>query len=73
MCASSVTSARLTGGNQPLDGLNLIGKAGLNVLEPGSHREITSIEEKRSHVRHEHISFKQGLVSLCQLASANKG
>jgi hypothetical protein len=60
-------NARLAGGDQPLDGLNLIGEAGLDVLEPGGRREIASAEEQRSHVRHEHISFKQGLVSLCQL------
>ena len=63
----SVAKARLAGGDQPLNGLNLIGEAALNVLEPGSGREITSAEEKRSHVCHEHISFKQGLVRLCQL------
>jgi hypothetical protein len=52
---------------QALNGANLIGKAAQNVLEPGSCREITRVEEKRSHVCHEHISFKQEVVRLCQL------
>jgi hypothetical protein len=30
-----MAKARLAGGDQPLNGLNLIGKATLNVLEPG--------------------------------------
>ena len=44
---------RLAGSDQPLNGLNLIGKATLNVLEPGGRREITAVEEKRPHVCHE--------------------
>ena len=63
----SMMKYRLTGSDQPLNGLNLIGKAALNVLEPRSGREIIAVEEKRSHVSHEHMSFKQGVVRLCQL------
>jgi hypothetical protein len=54
-------------GDQPLHGANFIGKAALNVFEPGGGREIIAVEEKRSHVCHEHISFKQEVVRLCQL------
>jgi hypothetical protein len=57
----------LLGSDQPLHASDLIGKATLNVLEPGGRREITSVEEKRSHVCNEHISFKQEVVRLCQL------
>ena len=53
--------------DQALNGLNLISEATLNVLEPGDHREIIPVEEKRSHVSHEHMSFKQGVVRLGQL------
>ena len=48
---------RLAGSDQPLDGSDLIGKAALNVLEPGGGREITAVEEKRPHVRHERFGF----------------
>jgi len=58
---------RLAGSDQALDGSNLIDKATLNVLEPGGRREITAVEEKRLHVCHEHISFKQEVVRLRQL------
>ena len=53
--------------DQTLKGLNLISEATLNVLEPGGGREIIAVEEKRSHVCHEHMSFKQEVVRLCQL------
>jgi hypothetical protein len=53
--------------DQPLNGLNLIREAGLNVLEPRGRREIIAVEEKRSHISHEHMSFKQEVVRLCQL------
>ena len=61
-----MTKSKLAGGDQTLDGLKLIGKATLNVLEPGGSREITAVEEKQSHVSHEHLSFKQEVVRLCQ-------
>ena len=57
---------RLADSDQPLDGMKLIGKAALNVLEPGGGREITDVEEKRLHVCHEHMSFKQEVVRLGQ-------
>jgi hypothetical protein len=62
----SMTKYRLAGSDQPLDGMKLIGKAALNVLEPGGGREITDVEEKRLHVCHEHMSFKQEDVRLRQ-------
>ena len=49
-----------------INGLNLIGKATLNVLEPGGRQEMTAVEEKRFHVCHEHMSFKQEVVRLGQ-------
>jgi hypothetical protein len=55
----SMAKARLAGGDQPFKGANLISKATLNVLEPSGHREITRVEEKRSHVRHKYIGFTQ--------------
>jgi hypothetical protein len=54
----------LLGSDQPLKDMNLISKATLNVLEPGGRREIIAVEEKRSHVSHEHMSFKQEVVRL---------
>ena len=53
----SMTKCRPASSDQPLDGLNLIGEATLNVLEPGGRREIADVEEKRPHVGHEHIGF----------------
>ena len=50
---------RLPGSDQPLEGLNLVSKATLNVLEPGGRREIIAVEEKRPHVCHEYIGFTQ--------------
>ena len=50
--------------DQTLKGLNLISEAALNVLEPGSGREIIGVGP---HVCHEHMSFKQEIVRLCQL------
>jgi hypothetical protein len=61
-----MAKAAHSAGDQPLNGLNLISEATLNVLEPGSRREITSVEEKRSHVCHEHISFTQELLRFGQ-------
>ena len=55
---------RRGGRNQPLKGLNLISKATLNVLQAGGHHEIPDVEEKRLHVCHEHMSFKQEVARL---------
>jgi hypothetical protein len=55
---------RLAGSDQPLHGLNLIGKATLNVLKTGGRHEITDVKEKRLHVCHEHIGFTQEIVRL---------
>ena len=52
-----MAKTRRAGSDQPLDGSNLIGKAALNVLEPGGGHEITAVEEKRLYVGHEHMSF----------------
>jgi hypothetical protein len=60
-----MTKTLLTASDQALNGLNLIGEASLNVLQPRGRREITSVEEKRSHVCHEYMSFKQEVVRLC--------
>ena len=62
-----MTKGRLAGGDQTLNGMKLIGKATLNVLEPRGGREIIAVEEKRPHVRHEHMSFKQEMARLCEL------
>jgi hypothetical protein len=62
-----MAKTRLTAGDQALNGPNLIGEAALNVLEPRGGREIIPVEEKRSHVCDEHMSFKQEVVRLCQL------
>ena len=43
--------------DQALDGLNLIGEATLNVLEPGGDHEITAVAEKRLYVGDEQIGF----------------
>jgi hypothetical protein len=63
----SKTKGRLAGGDQTLNGMKLIGEATLNVLQARGRREIIAVEEKRSHVSHEHMSFKQEVVRLCQL------
>ena len=60
----SMARARLTGGDQPLNGPNLIGETALNVLEPGDHREITAAGEKRLHVCHKDDSFTKEIVRL---------
>ena len=60
----SMAKHRRAGSDQPLNGPNLIGKATLNVLEPGGRREITAVEEKRLHVCHEHISFTEEVARL---------
>jgi hypothetical protein len=52
------------GSDQPLKGSHFISKATLNVLEPGGRREITRVEEKRLHVRHEHISATEKIANL---------
>ena len=57
---------QLARSDKPLDGMKLIGKAALNVLQSGGGREITDVEEKRLHVCHEHMSFKQEVVRLGQ-------
>ena len=62
-----MTKGRLAGGDQTLNGMKLIGKAILNVLEPCAGREIIAVEEKRPHICHKHMSFKQEVVRLCQL------
>jgi hypothetical protein len=62
-----MTKGRLAGRYQPLDGPNLIGKATLNFLEPGGHREITAVTEKRLYVGHEQIGFIQEAVRLRKL------
>ena len=54
----------LLGSDQPLKDLNLISKATLNVLEPGSRREITCVEEEQLRVCHEHIGFTQEVARL---------
>jgi hypothetical protein len=59
-----MTKYRLAGSDEPLNGANLIGEATLNVLQSGGRREITDVEEKRLHVCHEHMSFKQEVVRL---------
>ena len=48
---------RLAGGDQTLNGMKLIGKATLNVLEPGGDHEITAVAEKRLYVGHEQVGF----------------
>jgi len=53
--------------HQALNDAYLIGEAALNVLEPRGGREIIVVEEKRSHVSHEHMSFKQEVMCLGQL------
>jgi len=55
---------RRPGSDQPLKGSNLIGEATLNVLEAGGSREITSVEEERLHVCHEHISVTEEVAHL---------
>jgi hypothetical protein len=62
-----MTKGRLAGGDQAFNGMKLIGKATLNVLEPRGGREIVAVEEKRPHACHEHLSFKQEVARLCQL------
>ncbi|MGB7916502.1 MAG: hypothetical protein WCF79_14610 [Rhodomicrobium sp.] len=61
-----MAKTRLAGGDQPLNGLNLIGKAALNVLEPGGDHEITAVAEKGLYVGHEQVGFKQEVVRFCQ-------
>ena len=38
----SMAKTRLVAGDQVINGLNLIGKATLNVLEPGGRHEMTA-------------------------------
>jgi hypothetical protein len=45
-----MVSSRRSDGDQALNDQNLIGKATLNVLEPGDHRTITAVGEERLHV-----------------------
>ena len=65
--ANLTRKGRPAGGDQTLNGIKLIGKATLNVLELRGGREIVAIEEKRPHVCHEHMSFNQEVARLCQL------
>ena len=58
---------RLAGDDQTLNGMKLIGKATLNVLEPGGDREITAVAEKRLYVGHEQVGFMEEVVCLRQL------
>ena len=62
-----MAKARLAGGDQPLNGSNLIGKAPLNVLEPGGDHEITAVAEKRPYVGDEQVGFIEEVVCLRQL------
>jgi hypothetical protein len=63
----SMTKCRLAGGDQPLNGSKLIGKAALNVLEPGGDHEITAVAEKGLYVGHEQVGFIKEIVCLRQL------
>jgi len=55
---------RRAGRDQPLKDADLISEAILNVLEPGGSREITSVEEERLHLCHEHISVTKEVAHL---------
>jgi len=55
---------RLGGCDQSLKGANLIGKATLNFLQAGGCRKIIAVEEKRLHLRHEHVGFAQEVACL---------
>ena len=59
-----MAKTRRAGSDQPLKGPNLIGKATLNVLEPGGGREIIVVEEKRLHLCHEHIGVAEEVARL---------
>ena len=58
---------RIAGSDQPLDGSKLIGKATLNILEPGVDHEITAVAEKGLYVGHEQVGFIEEIVCLLQL------
>jgi hypothetical protein len=62
--AALMAKTRSGGSDQPLHGLNLIGKAALNVLEPRGKCEITGVEEERLHLCHEHISVAEQVAHL---------
>jgi hypothetical protein len=66
-CLRSMMKYRLAGSDQPLDGSKLIGKAALNVLEPGGGREIVAVAEKRLYVGHEQVGLIEEIVCLRQL------
>ena len=55
---------RPAGCDQPLDGANLIGKAALDVLEPGGRRGVAGIKEKRLNLCHEHIGIAEEVANL---------
>ena len=55
-----MAKTRRAGRDQPLNGLNLISEATLNVLEPGGDREITAVAEERLYVGHEQVGFLGG-------------
>ena len=46
--------------------MKLIGKATLNVLEPGGSSEITTVGEERFYVRHEQIGFPEEIARFRQ-------
>jgi len=60
----SMAKTRLAASDQALNDLNLIGKATLNVLEPGGRRGVTGVEEERLHLCHEHISVAEEVAHL---------
>ena len=62
-----MAKTRRAGRDQPLKGLNLIGKAALNVLESGGDHEITAVAEKGLYVGHEQVGFIEEVVCLRQL------
>jgi hypothetical protein len=65
-----MAKTRSGGSDQPLNGLNLIGKATLNVLQAGGRCEITAAAEKRLYVSHEQVGFMEEVVCLRQLGSS---
>jgi hypothetical protein len=64
-----MVSASCDGGDQPLQGSNLISEATVNVLEAGGRRDITRVKEERLHLCHEHISVAEEVAHLRQLRS----
>jgi hypothetical protein len=60
----SMVKTWFAGGDQPLQGSNLISEATVNVLEAGGRRDITRVEEERLHLCHEHISVAEEVAHL---------